>query len=68
VTLEGEHCIVARHSTAIVCDAQEPAPARFNINLYATRSGINRILDQLFGDGRGPLDDFTRSDLIYQLI
>jgi hypothetical protein len=68
MTLNREHGIVARHAAAVVHDAQEPAPARFNINRDSMRTRINRILDQLLSHRRRALHHFTSGDLVSQVI
>jgi hypothetical protein len=68
VPLEGEQRIVPVHPVAIVRDAQEPAPARLNVKLYAARARVDGIFHQLFRHRRRALDNFARRDLICEMI
>ena len=68
VPLEREQCIVARHAAAVVCHAQEPAPARLHVHLYAPRARVQSVLHQLLRDRSRPLHHFARGDLIDEMI
>src|SRR5262245_3712857 len=68
VALERQYRVVARHALAIVADADRPTPARFDRDLDTSRPGVNRIFDQLFDYGRGPLDHFPGGDLVRKTV
>ena len=40
VTLECQHRIVARHAAAVIGNADEPPPARFDLNAEVCGAGI----------------------------
>src|SRR5215475_789793 len=68
MSLEGQYRVVARHALAVVADADRPTPARFDRDLDPPRPGVNRIFDQLFDYGRGPLDHFPGGDLVRKTV
>ena len=53
MALESQKRVVAIHAVAIVRDADQLASAGFNLDANAMCSGIERVLQQLFDDGRG---------------
>src|SRR5205823_4134783 len=57
VPLQAQLGILARHAAAVVGDAHELAAAVEQIDGDIFRARIERVLDQLLHDGRGPLDD-----------
>src|SRR5690606_7385550 len=64
------HCerqLVGLDPAAVVGDADQPAAAVLDLDLDPARAGVERVLDELLDDGRGPLDDFTGGDLVDQL-
>ena len=42
-------------------------PAAFDLDLDRARAGVERVLDELLDDGRRPLDDLARGDLVDEL-
>ena len=64
MTNDGQFSVGARHSIAVVRDADERHAAAFDIDTNASCVGIERIFDQLFDHARRAFDDFTRGNLI----
>ena len=56
--------VVARHAAAVVAHANRLAATVLDLDVDRGGSRVERVLDQLFDDGRRTLDDFTRRDLI----
>ena len=68
VPFEGQQSVVAQHAASVVGDADQPPPAVFDLDANAGRARIERVLQQLFGDGRRPLDDLARRDLVCDVV
>ena len=51
----------------VVADLDALASAIFEEHVDRARAGIDGVLDELFDDGGGTLDDFTGGDLVDQL-
>ena len=64
MTLQRQPGVVPVHAGAVVTHADQRLAAIFQLDPNRTRAGVERVLDQLFDDGRRPFDDFTRRDLI----
>jgi hypothetical protein len=67
VVREREGELVARDAGAVVTHTAERDTAGLDIDLDATRAGIEAVLDQLFYDRRGTLYDLAGRDLVDQL-
>src|SRR5580704_15504604 len=52
------------HAVAIVDHANHALAASFDLDADGLRAGVERILEQLLHDGRGPLDDFASRDAV----
>src|SRR2546423_1583399 len=61
--LEGEYGVFARHPFAIVGDGDSAATPLIDLDDDPPRAGIERVLDELLDDGRGPLDHLAGRDL-----
>jgi hypothetical protein len=68
VALKSQERIIAIHALAVVGDADELAAAGFHFYADAICAGIERVLQQLFDDGGGTIDDLTGSNLIRHLV
>jgi hypothetical protein len=68
VALEGQQSIVAEHAATVVGDADQAAAAGFDLDAQLGGPGVERILEQLFDDRSGALDDFTGGDLVGDLV
>ena len=68
VTLERKDRIVAHHAFAVIRDLQQAASTGFDLDRDARGARVDRIFDELFGDGSGTLNDFARGDLISDVI
>src|SRR5258705_12617069 len=64
MTLDRQSRILRRHPLAIVFDMNQLLAAELHGDRDAMRAGVNRILDQLFDDGGGPLDDLAGGNLV----
>ena len=64
VALEGQQRVVVRHAVPIVDDANHALAAGFDFDANGLRTGVERVLEQLFDDGRRALDDFARGDAV----
>jgi hypothetical protein len=67
VTREGEQRVVRMHPGAVVDDGDRVDAAGRQAYLDLPRAGVERVLDQLLHDRRGPLDDLARGDLALHL-
>ena len=66
MALDREREVLGVHAAAVVDDADQRPPARFDRDLDALRAGVERVLDELL-DRRGrPLDDFAGGDAVDQ--
>jgi hypothetical protein len=65
---EREHEIGRRHAAAVVAHAHEPRPAFLEVDVDERRAGVERVLDQLLDDRRGPLDHLAGGDLVLDLL
>ena len=68
MALEGQQRIVAIHAVAVVGDANQLASARFNFDADAIGAGVERVLQQLFDDGGGPIHHLAGGNLIGDLV
>jgi len=64
MALECQQGVIADHAAAIVRDLYELFSASFNLNSDSRGTGIQRIFEQFLHHGRWPLDDFSGSDLV----
>ena len=64
MALECEDCVLGAHPAAVVDDGDRAFAASSGVDQDSPSTCVNRIIDQLAHDRRGPLDDLTRSDLI----
>ena len=67
MSLRRESGIVQRHAAAVVADLDALLAAILQHHVDRNRLRIDGVLDQLFDDRRGALDDFTGSDLIDEI-
>ena len=67
VALEREVRLLRRHPGAVVADGDEPETAALDLDLDASRAGVERVLHQLLDHRRRPLDHLAGGDLIGQL-
>ena len=65
--LDRQPRILGIHAVAVVFDADQLLAAELDRDRDAPRPGVDRVLDQLLDDGRGPLDDFAGGDLIGEI-
>src|SRR5665213_4170883 len=68
VPLKGQQRIVVNHSAAIVNHANHAFAAGFDFHANRLRSSVERVFEQLFYDGRGPLDDFAGGDFVRNVL
>jgi hypothetical protein len=68
VTLEREDRVLANHSAAVIRNTHQPSAAELDVDLDTRRSGIDRILDELFYNRSGPLDDFAGGNLVSEVV
>ena len=66
VALDRKREIVGVHAGAVVGDADQRAPARFDRDVDAPRAGVERVLDQLLDRRSRPLDHFAGGDAVDQ--
>ena len=59
MALESKHRIISAHAFAVVGNLQQAPATGFDINDDAGCAGIDRILNELFGDRGGTLHDLT---------
>src|SRR4051794_20676337 len=64
MSLECEQSVVSQHAVPVVGDANESAATGVCFNTDVGSPGIQRVFEQLFDYGCGPLDDLTRCDLV----
>jgi hypothetical protein len=64
VPLDREPRIVRPHTFPVVLDADLLLAAKLHVDDEAARTGVERILDELLDDRRGPFDDFAGGDLV----
>src|SRR5213078_631289 len=64
MAFDGEPCILRAHPFAIVLHSDQTLAAKINEDVNPTCSGIDRVFDQLFDDGGGPLDDLAGRYLV----
>jgi hypothetical protein len=67
VSRQRKHQLVAIDAVAVVTHAAQAHAALLDLDLDATRAGIDAVLDQLLQHGSGTLDDLARSDLMDEL-
>ena len=68
MALEGQQSIVPAHSLAIVGDADELASAGLDLDADASRSRVQRVLQQLLHNRRRSLHHLARCDLVSYLV
>jgi hypothetical protein len=64
VAIDRKRKIGARHTAAIIGDADQTVSAAVGQDVDLGRAGIERVLDQFFDDAGRPLDDFTGGDAV----
>jgi hypothetical protein len=67
VPLEGEPRILRVHPLPVILDADDLLAAIFGGNRHAARAGVNRVLDELLDDRRGPFHHLAGGDLIREI-
>ena len=67
VPRQRERQLVARDAGAVVRHADQAGAAAFDVDGDRARAGVERVLDELFDDGRGALDDLAGRDLVDEL-
>ena len=68
MALKGQQGVVAVHAVAVVGDADQLAPAGFDLDADAVGAGIERVLQQ-FLDHRGrPVHHLAGGDLVGNLV
>jgi hypothetical protein len=68
VAFESEYCVVTHHAFPVVRNLEQSPPTSFDLDRDARRAGIDRVLDQFFGDGRRALNHLARGDLVGDVI
>ncbi len=68
MALEGQQRIVAAHAVAVVGDADQPPPARLNLDANALRASVQSVLQQLLDHRSGPIHHLAGSDLVGNLV
>jgi hypothetical protein len=66
--LNGKHGINWTHPTAIVPNDNQAATTILDVDIDTGRTGIHRILDELFDDAARSLDDFACGDLVARVV
>jgi len=61
---KGQQSVVADHTTTIVRDLNELLASRFDLDANAIGGGVERIFEQFFHHGGGPLHHFAGGDLV----
>ena len=56
--------LLRRHTVTIVRDDDAPEATTLDLHLDPTRTGVERVLDELLDDGRGTLDHLASGDLV----
>ena len=64
---DGEQRVLCVHPVAIIGHDNAREACGFRLHLNACRACIDRILDELFDDARGPLHDLAGCDLIDEI-
>jgi len=64
VPLESQHGVIAHHAASIIGNLNELLPPRLDADFDPRRSGVERILQHLFRDGRRTLHHLAGSDLV----
>jgi hypothetical protein len=64
VSRERKRQLAHSDSGAVVAHAQQADAALLDLDRDVPRPGVERILDQLLGDGSRTLDDLAGSDLV----
>jgi hypothetical protein len=62
--LEGEQGIVSYHAAAVIGDLNQFLAASRNLNRYSGSARVQGVLEKFFYHGGRPLDDFSGSDLV----
>src|SRR5439155_21750888 len=68
VALQREQGVITAHPEAVVNDAHQASAAGLNFDADARRVCVEGIFHQLLNDAGGAFDDFTRGDLIGDLL
>jgi hypothetical protein len=61
--LKSQRCLFVSDATTVISHSDQAAPTAPNLDAYVCRSGIDGILDQLFGYRSRSLHNFARGDL-----
>jgi hypothetical protein len=67
VTFDGQPGVVGLHSLAVVLDAKELLAAELDDDGDPASVRVERVLDELLDNGRRPLDDLARGDLVGEM-
>jgi hypothetical protein len=62
-----ERQLLRWNADAVVRNADQARAAALDSDCDRARPGIERVLDELFDDGRRPLDDLAGRDLVDEL-
>ena len=65
--LESEPRVFRGHTRSVVAHSDARDSTALELDLDAVRSRVERVFDELFDDGRGPLDDFAGGDPVNDL-
>jgi hypothetical protein len=57
-----------RQTLPVIRDAHTLAPPLLHLDPHPRGAGVERVLDELLDDRRGPLDDFTGGDLVDEVV
>ena len=68
MSLERGDRILLRHARAVVTHLDHALATVFQNDLDRARTGVDRVLHELLHDGRRTLDDFSRRDLVDQVV
>ncbi len=68
MALECKQRVVAQHACAIVLNADQSAAGVLGIDTNFGRACVERVLQELFDNGSGPLDHLARRDFICDII
>jgi hypothetical protein len=64
VSLEGKHSVVTNHATAVVGDLDDFFATGFDLDLDASGTSVEGVLEEFFDHRGGPLDNFPSSNFV----
>ncbi len=65
---DGDRKLIRDYSAAVVPDPDESDTTALHVDFDPARAGVQAVLDQLFDDRGGALNDFARGDLVDELV